>query len=101
MLRLTGRVVRTDLKSGNTADKTTGELRAWSFTIVKVLVAEQDIAEVSIYSDSTTPVPAVGSEVDYAVIATVRGSRLNVTLDKPWADLFAPSSSAARPVKVA
>lgn len=90
LVRATGRVLRTDYKSGAKTDPTTGEIRPWSFNTVKVLVAEQDIVEVTMFGDSTTPVPHVGAEIDWAVVVQPRGGRVNVQLDKPWADLFAP-----------
>lgn len=97
MLRVTGRVVRTDVKSGTKANATTGELRDWSFTVVKLLVAEQDITEVTMFGDSATPVPGVGTEVDWAVDVNVRETgarRVNVQLDKPWSELFPAAESA-------
>ena len=97
MLRITGKVTRTDVKSGSTpqADKITGVIseRPWSFTVVRVLVAGQDIAECSIFADNTTAVPAVGDDIDYAV--ELNKGRAQVY--KPWADLF-PATAGVRRV---
>lgn len=95
MLRVTGKVVRTDTKSGTKVDTTTGEARNWSFVNIKVLVADQAIVEVTRFSDSSTPSPAVGDAVDYAVEVAARGGRLNINLDKPWAALFPPAAAKA------
>lgn len=95
MHRITGRVVRIDQKTGvkETADAKSGEVtrKPWAFDIITVLVADQAIVEVTRFGDSAVPLPAVGAQVDYAAAVAVRGSRLNVQLDKPWADLFAPT----------
>jgi hypothetical protein len=67
-------------------DKVTGEVtsRPWAFNVVRVLVAGQDVAEVTIFRDNSTPVPAVGDEIDYAV--EMSGGRAQVY--QPWAALF-------------
>lgn len=96
LLRITGRVVRTDNKSGTKVNPSTGEARDWSFDVIRVLVADQDVAEVTRFADSSTPLPAVGAEVDYAVNAEARGGRLNVQLDKPWAELVPQASGSRR-----
>lgn len=95
MLRVTGKVVRTDGKSGEKINATTGEVRPWAFDVIKVLVADQAIVEVTRFADSLTPLPGVGTEVDYAVDVNARAGRVNVQLDKPWADLF---PAAGKPV---
>lgn len=89
MLRVTGKVTRTDRKSGTKLNEATGEMRAWAFDVIKVLVADQAIVEVTRFADSATQLPDVGDEVDYAVDVAARQGRLNVQLDKPWAELFA------------
>ncbi len=93
MLRVTGKVVRLDSKSGTKVNTETGEARAWAFDVIKVLVADQAIVEVTRFADSSVPLPDVGESVDYAVECAARGGRLNVQLDKPWAELF-PKSDA-------
>lgn len=88
MLRVTGRVVRVDAKSG-VKNPGTDEARAWAFDVIKVLVAEQAIVEVTRFADNAEcRKPSVGEEVDYAVEVSVRGGRQNVVLDKPWLALF-------------
>ena len=96
MLRVTGKVVRTDNKSGTKVDTVTGEARTWSFDNIKVLVASQAVVEVTRFSDSATALPVVGADVDYAVEVAARGGRLNINLDKPWAALFPPVPAPAR-----
>lgn len=88
MLRVTGTVVRTDRRSGEKTNTSTGEVRPWAFDIVKVLVASQAVVEVTRFTDSATPLPDVGELVDYAVEVAARAGRLNITLDKPWGELF-------------
>ncbi len=95
MLRVTGKVVRLDSKSGTKVNTETGEARAWAFDVIKVLVADQAIVEVTRFADSSVPLPDVGEPVDYAVECAARGGRLNVQLDKPWAELF-PKSDAQK-----
>lgn len=102
MLRVTGRVLRVDYKSGAKADASTGELRPWAFHVVKILVADMDLAEVTIFGDSPYVGSAVvGAEVDWAVSVAARGGRLNVQLDKPWAELFPPVAEGAHRSKAA
>lgn len=88
MLRVTGRVVRTDHKSGAKVDAATGEVKPWSFDIITVLVAEQAIHEVQRFSSSGTPCPSVGDDVDYAVNVEVYRNKPSFGLDQPWASLF-------------
>jgi hypothetical protein len=95
MLRVSGRVVRVDERSGSKADQSTGEIRPWSMRIVRVLVAEQDIVEVATFG-SDGPVPTVGEAVDLAVEASVFKGKLSLALRNTW-DAVQPL--AAKPVR--
>jgi len=98
ILRVTGRVVRVDSKSGTKVNEQTGEARAWGFDIIRTLVAEQDVVEVQRFRDHSTPAPAVGADVDYAVtVETFRG-KPSFQLDKPWAELVPAKQTALTPV---
>ncbi len=90
MLRVTGRVVRTNNKNGAKVDQVSGEVKPWSFDIITVLVAEQAIVEVQRFSSSETPCPSVGDAVDFAVSVEVYRNKPSYGLDKPWAALFPP-----------
>ena len=57
LLRVTGRVVRTDHRAGTKVNQSTGEARDWAFDTINVLVADQSIAEVTRFADSETPLP--------------------------------------------
>lgn len=98
MLRLTGKVVRLDSRSGHSPDKVTGELKPWAFDIITVLVAEQAIVNVQKFASNTTPTPAVGDQVDYAVTCDVFRNTPSYQVDALWSSVAAPAP--ARPTSV-
>jgi len=84
LVRVTGRVTKVTSRSGTKVNTDTGEARDWAFTSVRVLVADQDVVEVTMFADSAVPVPAAGDQVDYLVDAAARGGRLNLSVDSDW-----------------
>jgi hypothetical protein len=99
MLRITGKVVRLDARSGHSPDKVTGELKPWAFDIITVLVAEQAVVNVQKFASNTTPTPPVGAEVDVAVDVDVFRGTPSYQLVKPWADLFPKLASVPAPAR--
>lgn len=97
MLRLTGKCVKLDTRSGMSPDKTTGELKPWSFDLITVLVADQAIVVVQKFASNTTTAPGIGDPVDYAVTVDVFRNTPSFQLDSPWASLF-PKTLTAAPV---
>lgn len=97
LTRITGRVVRVDSKAGTKINEQTGEARAWGFDVIRILVAEQDVVEVQRFKDNTTPAPAVGTEVDYAVTIDVYRNKPSASLDKPWHELVPAKQLSAVP----
>ncbi len=98
MLRLTGKAVRLDSRSGHSADKLTGELKPWAFDIVTVLVAEQAVVNVQKFASHTDPTPAVGEAVDLAVTVDVFRGTPSFQYAGTWASLT--PQEAPRPVAV-
>jgi hypothetical protein len=88
VLRLTGKVVKIDQRSGQSPDKVTGELKPWSFDIITVLVADQAIVPVQKFSSNATQTPPIGAQVDVAVEVDVFRGVPSYQLVKPWEDLF-------------
>jgi len=84
MFRVTGTVTRVESRSGEKANESTGEIRPWSMTFVKVMIAGQAVVEVVRFDDSSVPMPHRGQEVDWAVEVGVNKGRLSVSLDDEW-----------------
>ena len=85
LMRVTGRVVKIDARSGSKVNEATGETRPWSLSNIRVLFRDMDIVEVTRFADSRVPLPEVGEDVDWVANVDARGSRLNVSLDSAWA----------------
>ncbi len=102
MLRLTGKAVRRDSRSGHSPDKVTGELKPWSFDIITVLVAEQAVVNVQKFASHTDETPAVGSEVDLAVTVDVFRGTPSFQYAGTWESMLPQSapSPAAVPQRV-
>lgn len=84
LVRITGRVVKVTERSGRKVNTDTGEARDWAFTLARVLVADQDVVEVSFFQDGTCPVPDAGDQIDLMCEASARNGRLNIAADSIW-----------------
>jgi len=84
MLRVSGKCLRVEERSGTKLNEATGELRPWAFDVCRILVADSDVVEVTRWANSPVCQPGRGDYVDWLVDVSARGGRLNVALDSEW-----------------
>ena len=88
MLRVTGKCVRVERKSGvKITNSATGEGRAWAFDLCTVLVAQQSVVEVTRFSDAGSVAPTLNANVDWAVNVKTNNFGLQYGYECDWAEL--------------
>lgn len=80
--RVTGTVLKVDVRNGTSA--ATGQ--PWSMTTARVLVADEDICDVTVTKDYLQAFGALGKGEEVDLFVTVRASKgyLNIDAVKPF-----------------
>lgn len=86
MVRVTGRFVGVEVKSGSKANASTGEIRDWTIHEAQVSVGGLALVGVS-FNPETFVVPEVGAEVDWMVRVTgMYSGQPKLAFFSEWAD---------------